>query len=131
METPSPFPGDMSEQIVSHKLSILKREYPKRYETLESTVKTLQCNVRVRRAKKAFALRKAVSAHLPRPCLQTTPDEVMPFQLNIICRALLHGALAGWAGRIYFVGGSQFASACFETDGRAVGWERTLRRTIA
>jgi hypothetical protein len=97
METPSPFPGDMSEQIVSHKLSILKREYPKRYETLESTVKTLQCNVRVRRAKKAFALRKAVSAHLPRPCLQTTPDEVMPFQLNIICRALLHGALAGWA----------------------------------
>jgi hypothetical protein len=56
------FRGDLSEQIVDHKLSILKREFPDKYNKLESTVRNLQCKVRVRRAKSAFALRKQVRA---------------------------------------------------------------------
>jgi hypothetical protein len=80
------FRGDISEQITDHKLSILQREFPEKYHLLENTVRKLQCKVRVRRAKMAFACRKQVCTVFPSPvvphpcCTGTVPT---PRLLNL------------------------------------------------
>lgn len=66
------FRGDLSAQIADHKLSILKREFPDKYIKLENTVRKLQCKVRVRRAKRAFAFRKQVRAVFSSPVVPFT-----------------------------------------------------------